>query len=68
MKKVIFGAERSSDAMVRKVKELLGADHIFDIPGLTELYGPGTGLDCIHHMGIHYWADYYIMELLNPTR
>jgi phenylacetate-CoA ligase len=66
VKKVIFGAERSSDAMVRKVKALIGAEHIFDIPGLTELYGPGTGLDCIHHQGIHYWADYYIMELLNP--
>jgi phenylacetate-CoA ligase len=66
VKKVIFGAERSSDAMIKKVKELLGADHVFDIPGLTELYGPGTGLDCIYHKGIHYWADYYIMELLDP--
>jgi len=66
VKKIIFGAERSSDAMVRKVKSLIGAEHIFDIPGLTELYGPGTGLDCVHHQGIHYWADYYIMELLNP--
>ena len=35
-------------------------------PGLTELYGPGTGLDCIYHEGIHYWADYYILEILNP--
>lgn len=66
VKKVIFGAERSSDAMIKKVKELLGAEHIFDIPGLTELYGPGTGLDCVQHGGIHYWADYYIMELLHP--
>jgi phenylacetate-CoA ligase len=33
---------------------------------LTELYGPGTGLDCIYHEGIHYWADYYILELLDP--
>jgi phenylacetate-CoA ligase len=66
VKKVIFGAERSSDAMVKKVKDLLGADHVFDIPGLTEIYGPGTGLDCIHHSGIHYWADYYILEILDP--
>ncbi len=66
VKKVIFGAERSSDAITRKIKNLLGAEHAFDIPGLTELYGPGTGLDCIHHTGIHYWADYYIMELLDP--
>jgi phenylacetate-CoA ligase len=48
------------------VKTLTGADHIFDIPGLTEVYGPGTGLDCTCHTGIHYWADYYILEVLNP--
>jgi phenylacetate-CoA ligase len=66
LKKVIMGSERSSDAMRSKMKELLGVEHVFDIPGLTELYGPGTGLDCIYHEGIHYWADYYILELLNP--
>lgn len=66
VKKVIFGAERSNDAMKNKIKELIGAEQTFDIPGLTELYGPGTGLDCEYHRGIHYWADYYIMELLDP--
>ena len=66
VKKVIFGAERSNDAMRDKIKNLFGAEQTFDIPGLTELYGPGTGLDCEHHSGIHYWADYYIMELLDP--
>jgi len=66
VKKVILGAERSSDSMRLKIKALTGADHIFDIPGLTEVYGPGTGLDCTSHAGIHYWADYYILEILNP--
>ena len=66
LKKVIMGSERSSEAMRDKMKELLGVQHVFDLPGLTELYGPGTGLDCIYHEGIHYWADYYILELLNP--
>jgi phenylacetate-CoA ligase len=66
LEKVIMGSERSSDAMRAKMKELLGAGHVFDIPGLTELYGPGTGLDCVYHEGIHYWADYYILELLDP--
>ena len=66
LKKVIMGSERSSDAQRSRMKELLGVEHVFDIPGLTELYGPGTGLDCIYHEGIHYWADYYILELLNP--
>jgi phenylacetate-CoA ligase len=66
LKKVIMGSERSSDAQRSRMKELLGVEHVFDIPGLTELYGPGTGLDCIYHEGIHYWADYYILELLDP--
>lgn len=66
LKKVIMGSERSSEAMRTRMKELLGVDHVFDITGLTELYGPGTGIDCAFHEGIHYWADYYILELLNP--
>ncbi|UCG20350.1 MAG: phenylacetate--CoA ligase [Deltaproteobacteria bacterium] len=66
LRKVILGAERHSESMDRRIKELLGVEHVFDIPGLTELYGPGTGLDCSEHRGIHYWADYYILEIIDP--
>lgn len=66
LKKIIFGSERSSDSMKERIKDLLNVEHIFDIPGMTELYGPGTGLDCLYHTGIHYWADYYILEILDP--
>jgi hypothetical protein len=66
LRKVIFGAERHSEAMRRNIKEYLGAEDTFDIPGLTELYGPGTGLECPAHEGIHYWADYYILEIIDP--
>lgn len=66
VKKMIFGSERSSDAMRVRMQELLGLEHMFDIPGMTELYGPGTGLDCVYHRGIHYWADYYILEIVDP--
>jgi phenylacetate-CoA ligase len=66
LKKMIFGSERSSDAMRQRIQELLDLDDLFDIPGMTELYGPGTGLDCPQHEGVHYWADYYILECLDP--
>jgi phenylacetate-CoA ligase len=66
LKKVIYGSERSSVSMRKKISELLGGVELFDIPGLTELYGPGTGIECPHHDCIHYWADYYILEILDP--
>jgi len=66
LRTMIFGSERSSDAMRKRIQELLGVEHMYDIPGMTELYGPGTGLDCRYHAGIHYWADYYILEILDP--
>jgi phenylacetate-CoA ligase len=66
LKKMIFGSERSSDAMRQRIRDLLGLEELFDIVGMTELYGPGTGQDCTRHEGIHYWADYYILEILDP--
>jgi phenylacetate-CoA ligase len=66
LKKIIYGSERSSDAMRARIKQLSGVEDMFDIPGLTELYGPGTGLECPKHEGIHYWADYYMLEILHP--
>jgi phenylacetate-CoA ligase len=66
LKKVIYGSERSSVSMRRKISELFGGVELFDIPGLTELYGPGTGIECPDHDCIHYWADYYLMEILDP--
>jgi phenylacetate-CoA ligase len=66
LKSMIFGAERHSHRMRKRVQEITGVQHLFDIPGLTELYGPGTGLECTAHQGIHYWADYYILEILHP--
>ncbi|QTA79985.1 Phenylacetate-coenzyme A ligase [Desulfonema limicola] len=66
LKKIIYGSERSSVSMRKKISELLGGAELFDITGLTELYGPGTGIECPDHDCIHYWADYYILEILDP--
>ena len=66
IRKVIYGSERSSQSMRRKISSLLGGAELFDITGLTELYGPGTGIECPDHDCIHYWADYYLLEILHP--
>lgn len=66
VKKIIYGSERSSRSMRQKISELFGGAELFDITGLTELYGPGTGIECSEHDCIHYWGDYYLLEILNP--
>jgi len=66
LKKAIFGAETHTPKMRRRFQEMLGLEDSFDIVGMTELYGPGTGLECAAHEGVHYWADYYILEILDP--
>jgi len=67
VKKIIYGSERSSVSMRKKISELFGGAELFDITGMTELYGPGTGIECPHHDCIHYWGDYYILEILDPN-
>lgn len=66
IRKIIYGSERSSVSMRKKISELFGGVELFDIVGMTELYGPGTGIECPDHDCIHYWADYYILEILDP--
>ncbi len=66
LKKAIFGAETHTPKMRKQFEESLGLEDSFDIVGMTELYGPGTGLECMAHEGIHYWADIYILEILDP--
>ena len=66
LKKITLGSERCCTAMRERIQELLNLEDIFDVTGMTELAGPGMGIDCAHHTGIHYWADYYILEILDP--
>ena len=66
LKKIILGAERHSSTMRNRIKELTGVEEIYDIYGMTEAYGPGTGLDCKFHEGIHFWEDLFIYEIINP--
>lgn len=61
----IFGSERWGPKVRERIRALLGIE-AFDIYGLTELYGPGTGIECSAHEGMHYWSDYYVVEVVDP--
>lgn len=66
LRRAIFGAEASSAKMRASIMEKLGLEHCFDIGGMTEMYGPGTAIDCEEHQGLHYWADLFYMEIIDP--
>ena len=49
----------------QRIQNELGIE-IFDIYGLTEIYGPGIGISCREHDGMHIWADYVYCEIVDP--
>ena len=65
LKKGIIGSERWSQKMRERIKNELGIQ-IYDIYGLTEVYGPGIGISCDCDQGMHYWDDYIYIEILDP--
>ncbi|MQN01121.1 MAG: phenylacetate--CoA ligase family protein [Lachnospiraceae bacterium] len=64
LKKGLIGSERWSDKMRNKIKAILGIE-LYDIYGLTEIYGPGIGISCKEESGMHYWDDYIYLEIIN---
>ena len=66
LKKGIIGSERWGEKMRRRISQELGIQ-LYDIYGLTEIYGPGIGISCGENSGIHYWDDYVYIEIVDPV-
>ncbi len=66
LRTVIFGAEAHNAKMRRTFEQSLGIEESFDIGGMTEMYGPGSALECRVHEGLHYWGDIFLIEILDP--
>lgn len=67
LRKIICGAETRSEKMRLAIESKLGLEGSYDIGGMTEMYGPGTAIDCDYHDGLHYWADLFIIEIIDPV-
>lgn len=65
LKKGVIGSERWGEKMRRRIENEMGIE-IFDIYGLTEIYGPGIGISCHAHAGMHVWDDYVYIEIIDP--
>ena len=65
LKKGIIGSERWGEKMRKRIAGELGVK-LYDIYGLTEVYGPGIGISCDFECGMHMWDDYIYFEIVDP--
>ena len=65
LKKGVIGSERWGDKMRERIAGELGV-LLYDIYGLTEVYGPGIGISCDYETGMHYFDDYLYFEIIEP--
>lgn len=65
LKKGVIGSERWGEKMRKRIADELGVQ-LYDIYGLTEVYGPGIGMSCDQECGMHVWDDYLYFEIVDP--
>ena len=65
LKKGVIGSERWGSKMRARIAAELGVQ-LYDIYGLTEVYGPGIAMSCEYECGMHYWDDYLYFEIVDP--
>jgi len=64
LRKGVIGSERWGEEMRSRIARELGVE-LYDIYGLTEIYGPGIGISCDHACGMHYWDDFVYFEIID---
>jgi phenylacetate-CoA ligase len=65
LRKSLIGSERWGEKMRKRIAHELGVE-LYDIYGLTEIYGPGIGISCKYQCGMHMWTDYLYYEIIDP--
>jgi phenylacetate-CoA ligase len=60
----VFGAEPWTDAMRQRI-EAESQIEAFDIYGLSEIVGPGVGIECSQHQGLHIIEDCFYPEIID---
>jgi phenylacetate-CoA ligase len=66
LRTALLGAEPWSEAMRAQINEGLDLE-AFDSFGLAEVIGPGVGLECSAHDGMHIAEDHFYPEIIDPA-
>ena len=65
LKMLAIGAEPHSEEQRQRIEEMLGVK-AYNSFGMSEMCGPGVGFECKEQNGLHFWEDYYIVEIVDP--
>ncbi len=60
----VFGAEPWSDSMRERIQDESGI-RAHDIYGLSEIIGPGVGIECMERRGLHIFEDHFFPEIVD---
>ena len=66
IKAIGFGAEMWTEEIRKKVEDIFGTK-AYNIYGLTELMGPGIGVECEAQKGLHIAEDIYYPEIIDSN-
>ena len=65
LKVLVIGAEPHSEEQRKRIEDMMGVK-AYNSFGMSEMCGPGVGFECKEQNGLHFWEDYYIVEIVNP--
>ena len=65
LKVLAIGAEPHSEEQRQRIEKMLGVK-AYNSFGMSEMCGPGVGFECKEQNGLHFWEDYYIVEIVDP--
>lgn len=65
LKTLVIGAEPHSEEQRKRIEEMMGVK-AYNSFGMSEMCGPGVAFECKEQNGLHFWEDYYIVEIVNP--
>src|SRR5574344_2552866 len=60
-----IGAEPHSEEQRKRIEDMMGVK-AYNSFGMSEMCGPGVGFECKEQNGLHFWEDYYIVEIIDP--
>lgn len=61
-----FGSEAWTEEMRQRLEDTYGVP-AYNIYGLTEMMGPGVGVECSKQNGLHIAEDFYFPEIIDST-